>query len=48
MIWRHKVQMRRNHFVLHCQNDFHHAGDARRRFEMADVRLHRTNDQRLI
>ena len=42
-----EVQVRRNLPVLQRQHDLDQPGDARRRFEMADVGLHRADNQRL-
>src|SRR6201999_2594218 len=42
-----EVQVLRQGFVLQRQHDLDHSRDARGRFEVADVRLHRTDQQRV-
>ena len=41
-----EVQVRRDHPLLHRQHHLHDAGDARRRLQVADVGLHRADQQR--
>ena len=43
-----KVQVRGNDPLPHRQHDLHHADDAGRRFQVADVGLHRADQQRPV
>ena len=43
-----EVQVRRDHPLLHRQHHLHHAGDAGRRLQVADVGLHRADQQRPV
>src|SRR5580658_8342492 len=46
--WRAEMEMRRDRAMSQRKNDLDQAGNPRRCLQMADVRLHRSDDQRLI
>ena len=43
---RSEMELFRNHAVAHGEQHLHHSRDPRRRLQVADVRLHRTHEQR--